>query len=150
MRGFRCAKCAKFRGYSWASRETGESRRESLEKMNRTTYGVISSHSTQNLKYDVMNKTSAKKIWEILASKYLPKSVENCLHLKRRFYYFQLKRETFISDHINIYVMLLADLANVNVMIEDEDKALILLSSLPDERDETFVLTLIDKWKNIP
>ena len=34
---------------------------------------------------------------------------------------------------------------NVNVAVEDEDKALILLSSLPDERYETFVLTLINE-----
>jgi len=39
---------------------------------------------------------------------------------------------------------LLADLANVDVLIDDEDKALILLSSLPDEGYETFVLTLIN------
>jgi len=37
---------------------------------------------------------------------------------------------------------LLADLANVDVMIEKGDKALILLSSLPDEGYETFVLIL--------
>ena len=32
----------------------------------------------------------------------------------------------------------------MDVVIEDEDKALILLSSLPDEGNETFVLTLIN------
>ena len=40
---------------------------------------------------------------------------------------------------------LLADLANLDVVIADEDKALILLSSLPNERYETFVLTLINE-----
>jgi len=40
---------------------------------------------------------------------------------------------------------LLADLANLDVMFEDEDKVLILLSSLPDEGYETFVLTLINE-----
>jgi len=75
----------------------------------------------------------------------LTKSVENRLHLKRRLYHFQLKRGTFISDHINIYTKFLADLTNLNVVIVDEDKALILLSSLPDEGYETFVLTLINE-----
>ena len=60
--------------------------------MNRTTCGVIRSCLSQDLKCDVMNETSAKKIWETLESKYLTKSVENCLHLKRRFYRFQLKK----------------------------------------------------------
>ena len=66
-------------------------------------------------------------------SKYLMKSVENCLHLKRRLYCFQLKRGVSISDHINTYAKLLVDLANVDVMIDEKDKALLLLCSLPDE-----------------
>ena len=36
------------------------------------------------------------------------------------------------------------NLTNLDVVIEDEDKALILLSSLPDEGYETFVLNLIN------
>jgi len=74
----------------------------------------------------------------------LTKSVENRLHLKKRLYRFYLKRRTSISDHINIYTKLLADLSNLNVVIDDEDKALILLSSLLDEGYETFVLILIN------
>ena len=35
-------------------------------------------------------------------------------------------------------------MTNLDVVIEDEDKALILLSSLPDEGYETFLLTLIN------
>jgi len=45
---------------------------------------------------------------------------------------------------MNNYTKLLADLVNVDVAIEEEDNALILLSSLPDEEYETFVLTLIN------
>ena len=40
---------------------------------------------------------------------------------------------------------LLMYLANGDVVIEDEGKTLILLSSLPDEGYETFVLTLINE-----
>ena len=37
------------------------------------------------------------------------------------------------------------DLANIDVVIDEEDKTLILLSSLPDEGYETFVLILINE-----
>ena len=57
-------------------------------KMNRSACGVIRSCLTQDLKYNVMDETSARKIWEMLAEKYLTKSVENILHLKRRLYHF--------------------------------------------------------------
>ena len=50
--------------------------------MNKTACGEIRSGLSQHLKNDVMNETSAKKIWDTLASKYLTKSVENRLHLK--------------------------------------------------------------------
>ena len=111
---------------------------------NRMTCAVIRSCLTQDIKYQVMTETSAKKVWDILESKYLTKSIESRLHLKRRLYRFQLKKGVSIDDHLNDYTKLLADLVNVDVDIEDEDKALILLSSLPDEEYETFVLTLIN------
>ena len=50
-----------------------------------------------------------------------------------------------ISDNINNYTKLLADLTNLDIVIEDVDKALILLSSQHDEGYETFIRTLINK-----
>ena len=50
---------------------------------------------------------------------------------------------------MNNYMNLLADLANMDVVNENEDKALILLSSLPDEDYETFVLTLINDKQSL-
>jgi len=44
---------------------------------------------------------------------------------------------------------LLANLVNVDEVIEDEDKAVILLSSLSDDRYETFILTLINKKSSL-
>ena len=55
-----------------------------------------------------------------------------------------MKIGTSISEHINIFAKLLTNLANLIVMIDDEDKTLILLSSLLDKGYETFVLTLIN------
>ena len=74
----------------------------------------------------------------------MTKNVENRLHLKRRLYHFQLKRETSISDHINIHTKLFTDLTNLDIVLDDEDKAFILLSSLLCKGYETFLLTLIN------
>jgi len=83
-------------------------------------------------------------LWEILEKKCLTKSIETRLHLKRRLYCFQLKRELSIDEHMNNYTKFLADLLNVDVAIEEEDKTVILLNFLPDEEYETFVLILIN------
>ena len=72
------------------------------------------------------------------------KNHESRLQLKRRLYHFQMKKELSIDEHINNYTKLLTDLVNVDVKIEEEDKAVILLNSLPDEEYETFILTLIN------
>ena len=66
------------------------------------------------------------------------------MHLKRRFYHFQLKKEISIGEHINNYTKFLVDLANVDEVIKDEDDALILLSYPLDEEYKTFVLILIN------
>ena len=104
------------------------------EKMNRMACGVIRSYLTQDIKYHVLYETSARKIWEILPDE----EHRSRLHLKRKLYHFQLNRVFSIDEHMNNYTKFLSDLINVNVEIEEEDKAVILLNSLPDEEYETY------------
>ena len=62
---------------------------------------------------------------------------------------FQLKKGISIDEHMNNYTKLLVDLINVDVVIKNEDKALILLSYLPDEHYETFLLTVINSKQSL-
>ena len=62
--------------------------------------------------------------------------------MKRKLYTFSMKEGTAMKDHLDEFNKLILDLENVNVMLEDEDRALILLSSLPDSY-EHFVDTLL-------
>lgn len=103
------------------------------KKMNRSACGVIRSCLTQDIKYLVMNEVSAKALWDTLGNKYLTKTAESRLHLKRRLYAFRMRRGASIGEHLNNFTKLLADLLNVEVKVEDEDKAMILMNSLPEE-----------------
>jgi len=94
-------------------------------------------------------KMFAMKMWEILEKKYLTKSIKSRLLLKRRLYRFQLMKTLFIAEHMNNYTKFLTDLVNVDVDIEEDDKALILLNSLPDEVYGTFILTLINEKQSL-
>jgi len=49
--------------------------------------------------------------------------------MMRKLCRFQLKNKISIGEHINNYMKLLVDLDNVDEMIKDEGKTLILLSS---------------------
>jgi len=50
---------------------------------------------------------------------------------------------------MNNYTKFLAYLAHVDKLIKDEDKVLVLLSSLPDNDYETFILTLINSKQSL-
>ena len=60
-----------------------------------------------------------------------------------------MKKGLSIDEHMNNYTKLLTDLVNVDVKIDEEDKAVILLNSLPEEEYETFTLTLINERQKL-
>jgi len=95
--------------------------------MNWMVCSLIRSYLTQVIKYYALHKTSARQLWEILEERYLTKSVELQVQLKRRLYRFQMKRECSINKHMNNYTKLLTELVSADVEIDEEDKAVILL-----------------------
>jgi len=60
-----------------------------------------------------------------------------------------VKKEIFIGERMSKYTKLFADLANMDELIKDEDKALILLSSLPDNDYKSFILILINSKQSL-
>ena len=59
-----------------------------------------------------------------------------------------MKKGCSINEHLNRYTKLLTDLVNVDVEVDEEDKAVILLNSLPVEEYE-LTLTLINGRKSL-
>ncbi|KAH9805146.1 hypothetical protein KPL71_002341 [Citrus sinensis] len=104
-------------------------------KINRQACGTIRLCLTKDQKYSVMRETSAKKLWETLEEKYMKKSLENRLYMKNKLYRFTYTHGMSMNDHVNSFNKILADLLNLDERFEDEDKALLLLNSLPDEYD---------------
>jgi len=117
---------------------------EEWKKMNRSTCGLIRSCLTQDIKNLVLHETSARQLWETLEKKYLTKSVKSRLQLKSKLYGFQMQKGCSVNEHINRYTKLLTDLVNVDVKVDEKDKAVILLNSLLVEEYETFTLTFIN------
>ena len=118
---------------------------EEWNNINRTACGLIRSCMTQDIKYHVLHKTFTRQLWQILGKKYLTKSIESRLQLKRRLYHCQMKRGLSTDEHMNNYSKLFTDLVNVDIKIDEEDKSVILLNSLPDEEYETFY-SYLDQW----
>ena len=83
-----------------------------------------------------------KELGDKLEAKYMQKSVENKLYLKKKLFRFDYKKGISIVEHLDDFNKILTDLLNLDVKIDDEDKALLLLNSLP-ESYEFLVTTLL-------
>ena len=67
--------------------------------------------------------------------------------MKKKLFRFTHQPGMSIGDHINAFDKILADLLNLDEHIEDEDKALLLLNSLPDEYEHLTTTLLHGKDK---
>ncbi|GFS30734.1 hypothetical protein Acr_00g0013680 [Actinidia rufa] len=73
---------------------------------------------------------------------YLAKSLTNKLHLKWQLYRLKMEEGENLMEHMNVFNGYLDQLRKVDVKIDEEDKALLLLTSLSDSYD-TLVTTLL-------
>lgn len=92
-----------------------------------------------------MHEKSAKDLWKKLEAKYMTKSIENRLYLKKKLFRFEYKGGISLSEHLDNFDKILADLQNLDVKIDDEDKALLLLNSLPDSYEHLINTLLYGK-----
>ena len=116
--------------------------------INRLACGTIRSCLSKEQKYAFKNETSAWKLWRALEEKFLKKSGQNKLLMKKRLFRFDYQPGTTMNEHITMFNQLVADLLNLDVNFEDEDLALMLLSSLPDEF-EHLETTLLHGKENV-
>ena len=80
---------------------------------------------------DVAREATAASMWAKLESLYMMKSLAHRQLLKQQLYSFNMVESKSISEQLVEFNKILDDLANIEINMEDEDKALLLLCSLP-------------------
>ena len=75
----------------------------------------------------------------------MTKSLSNKLYLKKQLYGLRIKEETAVLEHLNFFNKVISKLLAVDVKIDEEDKALILLSSLSESYDHIVTTMLYGK-----
>jgi transposase InsO family protein len=103
---------------------------------------------TDSVLREIANEETAAKAWTKLEELYSAKSLTNRLYLKKRLYNLRMNEGTPIKSHLDEFNSIIMDLKNVEVKIDDEDQALIVLCSLPPSY-ETFVDSMLYGRDNI-
>jgi hypothetical protein len=80
---------------------------------------------------EIMNAKSAAELWKKLEELYMTKSLANKLRLKERLYIIRMAEDTSIESHLNEFNSICVDLERMDVKIDDEDKAILLVVLLP-------------------
>ncbi|GKF26500.1 hypothetical protein Tco_0082394, partial [Tanacetum coccineum] len=91
---------------------------------------------------EVTKKTTAAGIWTKLTGLYMTKYLANRLYPKKKLYTYYMSPGTKLGDHIDEFNKLILDLENIDIEIEDEDQALMMLTLLSPSY-ENFVETLL-------
>ncbi|KAL7219791.1 hypothetical protein ACSBR2_012785 [Camellia fascicularis] len=117
------------------------------EKVNLLACSSIQLCHAKEEKYAFTEYDTAKELWKVLEDKFMTKTIENRLYLKKRLFRFDYKKGISMKEHLNNFNKILTDLKNLDVQIDDEDKALLLLNSLPDTYDYLTITLLYGKEK---
>lgn len=91
-----------------------------------------------------MHIETEKSVWERLESMYIDRSLRNRLSLKMQLYRLRMKEGTRIMDHIHEFYRIVFELEFIGVEINDEDKAILLINSLPASCERLVELILMN------
>ncbi|WJX45134.1 E3 ubiquitin-protein ligase upl4 [Trifolium repens] len=80
---------------------------------------------------EVAKETSAAAMWTKLDSLYMTKSLAHKQLLKQQLYFFRMVENKSFGEQLSEFNKIVDDLANIDVNLEDEDKAFHLLCAFP-------------------
>jgi hypothetical protein len=101
------------------------------DKHDEKAHSTILLSLSDEVLYEVAEEETAEKLWTKLEGLYMTKSLTNKLLLKQRLFALRMSEGGSLKEHLDQLNSILMDLKNLEVKIEDEDAALILLVSLP-------------------
>ncbi|KAK4432999.1 hypothetical protein Salat_1062100 [Sesamum alatum] len=112
------------------------------KSINRSACFTIRTFLSKEQRFAFSKETSAHKLWTALEETYLKKMRQNKFHMKRRLFRFTYVSGTTINEHVTSFNKLVTDLMSIDETFKDEDLAVMLLGSLPEEFEflETILL----------
>lgn len=91
-----------------------------LEKAHNTLISCLGDKALRQ----VAKEKSVAAVCLKLETLYMTKSLANRLFMKQRLYSFKIKKDSVISDQIDEFIKILDDLENLEIKLDEKDKAL--------------------------
>ena len=102
------------------------------ELLDRQALGVVRLTLAKNVAFNIVNEKTTAGLMRTLSNMYEKPSAANKVYLMRRLFNLKMGEGNSMTDHISEFNTIIAQLVSVQILLDDEVKALILLSSLPD------------------
>ncbi|KAE8707674.1 hypothetical protein F3Y22_tig00110377pilonHSYRG00029 [Hibiscus syriacus] len=87
----------------------------------------------------IEEKKTAKEIWDHLIKLYEATSLHNKIFLKRKLYTLRMPESTSVTEHLNTLNTLFSQLTSLSCKIGEQERAELLLQSLPDSYDQLII-----------
>ena len=100
------------------------------------------------LLYLIGDPTDPSVVWQKLQDTFQKKSWANKFRLKRKLYSMKLKPGDDLQVHLKTFVEIFEELAVIGDPIQDEDRVINLLASLPD--DYSTLVTALEAMEKVP
>ena len=109
--------------------------KEAQTEVKKKAYSLLILSLGDKVLREVSKLKTAVEIWKRLEDLYLKKTLSSRLFLKARFFNLKMHDSQKLQEHLDDFNKLCLDLENIDVKYDDEDKALVLLYSLPKSYD---------------
>lgn len=121
---------------------------EAWEELCQRVCSEIRLHLSDDIQMQVLSFTSSHELWDYLAKRYLNKSTSSRMHAKTKLWSCKMKDGEDLAFHIHKFTTLTCEIVALgDEPMRDEDKAFMLLMSLPKSLDHLVQTLLYGKDK---
>lgn len=105
--------------------------------LDRQALGVIRLTLSRNVAFNIAKEKTTAGLMAALSNMYEKPSASNKVHLMRRLFNLRMTEGASVAQHLNELNIVTTQLSSVEIEFDDEVRALILLSSLPESWNAT-------------
>ena len=116
--------------------------------LDRQALGVIRLTLSRNVAFNIAKKKTTVGLMVVLSSMYEKPSASNKVHLMRQLFNLRIKEGASVAQHLNELNTITTQLSLVGIEFNEEVRALILLSILPESWNATVTAVSISSRSN--